>query len=74
MTNSSPETPWQRVYSKLGLPQSKLAEKLGRHRSKICRALQDERGMITGHDQAMLLRIAKAEGVELTADDLVPRV
>lgn len=73
MTTPSPQTPWQRVYQKLGLPQSKLAEKLGRHRSKICRALQDRHGMITGHDQAALLRIAKAEGVELTADDLVPR-
>lgn len=68
------QTPWQRVYNKLGLPQSKLAEKLGRHRSKICRALQDERGMITGHDQAMLMKIAKAEGKNLTADDLLPRV
>lgn len=67
-------TPWQRVYHKLGLPQAKLAERLGRHRSKICRALQDERGMITGNDQQMLLRIAKVEGKDLTADDLLPRV
>lgn len=68
------QTPWQRVYNKLGMPQAKLADRLGRHRSKICRALQDKRGMITGNDQAMLMRIAKAEGVDLTADDLLPRV
>lgn len=68
------ETPWQRVYAKLGMTQYELAKRLGRHRAKICRALRDRDGMINGYDQAALLRIAREVGVELSADDLVPRL
>lgn len=65
-------TPWQRVHAKFGLPQSQLAKGIGRHRSKVSRALRDERGLINGTDQARLMEFAKAAGVALQPADLTP--
>lgn len=66
-----PMTPWRHVAAKLGLNASGLAAKMGRHRSKVSRALKDETGLISGRDQLLLQSVADALGVELTADDLV---
>ena len=71
---SSDLTPWQRVTAKLGLIPSDLAAKLGRHRSKLSRALKDEAGLISGRDQVLLLAVAKALDVELTPSDLTPTI
>lgn len=64
-------TPWQRVYSKFGLNQSGLAKLLGCHRSKICRALKDERGLISGEDQELILSVAPRAGAVIKPSDLV---
>lgn len=66
------QTPWQRVFAKFGLPQAQLASKINRHRSKVSRALKDERGLINGRDQEALLDAAKDAGVDLTPADLTP--
>lgn len=65
-------TPWQRVFAKFGLPQAQLAKAIGRHRSKVSRALKDERGLINGSDQENLLRAAAEMRVDLTPADLTP--
>lgn len=65
-------TPWQRVHAKFGLPQAQLAKGIGRHRSKVSRALKDDRGLINGTDQARLLEFAKEAGVKLSPADLTP--
>lgn len=65
-------TPWQRVYAKFGLPQAQLAKGIGRHRSKLSRALRDERGLINGSDQAKLMEFAKEARVDLRPADLTP--
>ncbi len=65
-------TPWQKVAAKLALTPSGLAAELKRHRSKISRALRDERGLINGRDQLMLLQAARRLGVSLTLADLMP--
>lgn len=65
-------TPWQRVYTKFGLSQSDLAISLGRHRSKISRALKDERGLINGRDQEALFKLARSLNVDLRAEDVTP--
>jgi len=67
-------TPWQRVVAKFGLKPSDMARALGRDRSKITRHLRDERGVITGVDQLLLIAVAKDLGVELTPEDLTPEV
>lgn len=64
-------TPWQRAHAALGLSGSKLAALLGRHRSKVSRALKDDDGLISGRDQVLLLAVAKGIGVELRPADLV---
>lgn len=69
---SDGQTPWQRVFSKFGLPQSQLARGIGRHRSKVSRAIRDERGLINGSDQAKLMDFAKERGVQLKPADLTP--
>lgn len=68
------QTPWQRVFAKFGLPQAQLAQAIGRHRSKVSRALKCERGLINGSDQQRLLDAAKEKGVELAPADLTPGV
>lgn len=69
---SESSTPWQRVFAKFGMPQTQLASLIGRHRSKVSRALSDERGLINGRDQEALLDAAKETGVQLTPADLTP--
>ncbi|WP_421930020.1 hypothetical protein [Nitratireductor rhodophyticola] len=65
-------TPWQRVYAKFGLTQSQLAKSLGRHKSKISRALKDEKGLISGRDQEALFSLAKSLKVNLSPEDVTP--
>jgi len=66
------KTPWQKVHAKFSLSPTALARELGRHRSKVSRAIRDEKGLITGRDQELLLNTAKRLGVNLTPDDLTP--
>lgn len=66
------QTPWQRVHAKFGVNSAGLAKLLGRHRSKISRALKDEKGLISGRDQELILNTAKQAGVEITPNDLMP--
>lgn len=66
------QTPWQRVHAKFGVNSAGLAKLLCRHRSKISRALKDEKGLISGRDQELILNAAKQTGVEITASDLMP--
>lgn len=66
------KTPWQKVVDKLGLNASALASRIGRHRSKVSRALKDEDGLISGRDQLLLMAVAKALDVELSPSDLTP--
>jgi len=65
-------TPWQRVYSKFDLKPSELARLLNRHRSKITRALKDDAGLISGKDQAALLKLAREREVDLRPSDMLP--
>lgn len=71
MPDASP-TPWQKVHAKFGLSSARLAHELGRHRSKISRALNDEKGLINGKDQEIILEAAKRLSVVVTSDDLTP--
>lgn len=66
------KTPWQKVFAKFGLPQNQLAKGIGRHRSKVSRAIRDERGLINGSDQEKLMEFAKEAGVDLMPADLTP--
>lgn len=66
-------TPWQRVHAKFGMSQSEFARALDRHRSKVSRALKDAKGLINGKDQELILAAAKAAGVAISADDMMPR-
>ncbi|MCC6863618.1 MAG: hypothetical protein IT544_02250 [Rhodobacteraceae bacterium] len=65
-------TPWQKVHKKFGMTAAALATLLGRHRSKISRALKDEKGLISGRDQELILEAAKMKGIEIYASDLTP--
>jgi len=65
-------TPWQHVAAKLGLTASALSARMGRHRSKVSRALRDDAGLISGRDQVLLMGIAKSLSIELTPSDLMP--
>lgn len=65
-------TPWQKVVDKFGLPPARLAREMGRDRSKITRHVNDEKGLISGRDQELLLAVAKALEVELRPEDLTP--
>ena len=69
--NTLNKTPWQKVICKFGLSQSELSRVLGCHRSKISRAARDEKGLISGRDQEMILKAAETEGVNVTASDMV---
>lgn len=51
---------------------SELARTLGRHRSKLSRALRDSKGLINGKDQELILQVAARKGVNVTPDDLTP--
>lgn len=65
-------TPWQKVHAKFGLTAAGLAKLLGRHRSKVSRALRDEKGLISGRDQELIFAAADRAGVQIGADDLTP--
>jgi hypothetical protein len=51
-----------------------LAREIGRDRSKITRHINDEKGLVSGRDQELLLAVAKALEVELRPEDLTPEV
>lgn len=65
-------TPWQKVAAKFNMSPSELARTLGRHRSKLSRALRDSKGLINGKDQELILQVAARKGVNVTPDDLTP--
>ncbi len=65
-------TPWQKVHKKFedaGFNSSRLADAIGRHRSKISRAIEDGRGLINGVDMILLLDAAEDNGITLTLED-----
>lgn len=66
-----PNTPWRRVVARLGMSPSALAAQMGRHRSKITRAIKDPEGLISGRDQKALKEVATRVGVTLEPADLV---
>ena len=66
-------TPWRKVHEKIGLSPAELARAMGRHRSKISRALGDSEGLISGRDQLLLLKVARERGIELAAHEMVPK-
>ena len=66
------KTPWQKVQRKFGLPAARIADLIGRDRSKVSRHLNDPRGLISGRDQALLLDAAKSEGIVLEPSDFFP--
>ncbi len=67
------ETPWRRVFQKFGMPsQAEFARALGKHRSKISRALKDRKGLINGRDQELLLKVSAERNIVLKPDDLMP--
>lgn len=68
------KTPWQKVHAKFGMSPAQLARVLNRHRSKISRALSDDKGLISGKDQALIIETAAAHGIKISADDLTPEV
>lgn len=74
MASKAPKhpTPWQKVHAKFGMSSAALAREIGRHRSKVSRALRDKSGLITGRDQKLLFDAAKRLGVPLTSDDVTP--
>ena len=67
-------TPWQKVHKKFGLNAAGLARLLDRHRSKVSRAIKDEKGLISGRDQELILSVAASQGIKITPDDLTPEV
>lgn len=70
--SATQRTPWQKVHSKFGMSPAQLARELGFHRSKLSRALRDEKGLINGRDQELILNVAAKLNVTVTADDLTP--
>lgn len=67
------KTPWRKVHEKIGLSPAELARAMGRHRSKISRALSDGEGLISGRDQLLLMKVAREHGIELAAHEMVPK-
>lgn len=65
-------TPWRKVYFKFGVSQSELARLIGRHRSKISRAIRDDNGLISGRDQQAIMQAARQMNVSISPDDLTP--
>lgn len=68
------KTPWQKVHAKFGVSPSQFARVLNRHRSKISRALRDDKGLISGKDQELIIEAAAKLSVPITPDDLTPEV
>ena len=65
-------TPWRKVRAKFDMSPSQLARALGRHRSKLSRALRDEKGLINGNDQELIIKVAASLNNPITSDDLTP--
>lgn len=68
------KTPWQKVQARFGMNASALAKAINRDRSKVSRHLRDERGLISGNDQALLIAAAQKHGINLDPSDLIPDV
>ena len=51
-----------------------FAQAIGAHRSKVSRALADDRGLINGTDQEKIMQAAKMRGVTIPAEDFLPSV
>ncbi|MDK2769937.1 MAG: hypothetical protein KYX69_19740 [Sphingomonas sp.] len=66
------KTPWRRAFDRFGMSQSEFARTIGKHRSKVSRALKDDKGFINGDDQALLIDAAVKLNIKLTASDLLP--
>ena len=66
-----PNTPWRRVIARFGITPAALAAEMGRHRSKVTRAINDPEGLISGRDQKALKEVAQRLGVTLEPSDLV---
>ena len=66
-------TPWQKVFARLGLTQAELAKAMGYNRSAISRAINGD-GLISGRNQAKLIRIGRDIGREIEPSDLIPDV
>lgn len=67
-------TPWRRVFARFGLSQNQFAQAIGSHRSKVSRALADDRGLINGSDQERIMLAAQARGVAIPAKDFLPNL
>lgn len=65
-------TPWQKVHAKFGLSCSALAREIGRDRSKVSRHIKDDKGLIQGKDQELLIAAARRLNVDLHPEDMVP--
>lgn len=65
-------TPWRKVFLRFGLSQSQFAQAIGRHRSKITRALNNENGLISGPDQVRILAAARKANVAIPPNDFLP--
>jgi IS30 family transposase len=65
-------TPWQKVHKKFGMSSAALAKLLGRHRSKISRALKDDKGLISGRDQELIIEAARQTGASVEPHDMLP--
>ena len=66
------KTPWKRAFDCFGISQSEFAGAIGKHRSKVSRALKDDKGFINGSDQELLIKAAAKLNIKLTASDLTP--
>jgi len=54
------------------MSQSEFAVALGRHRSKVSRALSDAKGLISGRDQELILAAARDRNIRIDAADMMP--
>ena len=71
MLDGNHKTPWQKVYAKFGMSQSEFARAIERDRSKVSRALKDNKGFINGRDQELILAAAARVGVKISAADMI---
>lgn len=69
---SQQSTPWRRVFERFGMSQAQLAKEIGRHRSKISRALRDNDGLINGDDQRRIIEASRRLGIRIEPADLYP--
>lgn len=64
-------TPWQKIHMKFGGSAASLAARIGRHRSKVTRALKDPKGLVSGEDMELLKAAADRCGVDLSLEDFL---